>query len=248
MICGVEHSGTTLISELFRQLPNVDAGFEVGVLLSPSPRRFLREEPYTSAMPGGWDITPDQLAYCCDTDSFRTFYGRLKSVSQALKESTERIFDKTPRYLAYLDSCLKKIDVPFIVTYKDPRAIAYSDFRRSGAADFDAWFERYAADKIGYLQGLYRCSRGKGARSRRVLRVSLEHLCLHPQTACEAIFAHCGQAFSPRYLLFKDLRYVGNRLTSINPGLPFQYMNGLTTQQQNLIATRFGALDHWFYR
>jgi hypothetical protein len=241
VICGVEHSGTTLISELFRQVPGVDAGFEVGVLLSPSPRRFLQEEPYTSAMPRGWTISPDQLAFCCDTDSFDEFYRRLKSVSLVLKESTLRIFDKTPRYLAYLESCLKKVSVPFIITYKDPRAIVYSDFRRSGAADFDAWFDYYAAFKAGYLKQLYDCSRSKGARSRRVLHVSLEHLCLHPKSASEAMFAHCGQEFSLRYLLF-------NQATSISPGLPFQYLDALSKRQQNMIAERFGQLDHWFYR
>lgn len=28
VICGLEHTGTTLISELFRQIPHIDSGFE----------------------------------------------------------------------------------------------------------------------------------------------------------------------------------------------------------------------------
>ena len=37
IICGPEHSGTTLISDIFRQVPGLDSGFEVGVLLADTP-------------------------------------------------------------------------------------------------------------------------------------------------------------------------------------------------------------------
>ena len=30
LVCGVEHSGTTLVSDLFRQIPHCESGFEVG--------------------------------------------------------------------------------------------------------------------------------------------------------------------------------------------------------------------------
>ena len=247
VICGVEHSGTTLISDLFRQAPGVDSGFEVGVLLRASPRRFPKTQPYAREILRGWTITSDELEFCCDTDSFVEFYGRLQRASRALKPATLRIFDKTPRYMAYLDSCLEKVPVPFVVTYKDPRAIVFSDFRRSGRQDFDAWFDAYFPLKLGYLKQLYMHYRSRAARSRRVLRVSLEHLCLHPRAAAERIFAHCGEAFSLRYLLLETSSYLGDRATSVSPRMPFEYLASLTSDQNRSVARLFSDLDEWFY-
>ena len=217
------------------------------MLLGSSPRRFPRTLPYAQAILRGWDIAPDDLERCCDTDSFAEFYVRLKQASRALKATTTKVFDKTPRYMAYLDSCLRKVDVPFVVTYKDPRAIVFSDFRRSGQQDFDRWFEGYAALKLGYLRQLYMHYRSKAGRSRRVLRVSLEHLCLHPRTAAEAIFSHCGEAFSLEYLLFDSSKFLGDRGASISPRLPFAYLVGLTKDQQKSVLRQFSGLDAWFY-
>ena len=247
VICGVEHSGTTLISDLFRQSPDVDTGFEVGVLLGSSPRRFPKVRPYAQNILNGWDITPEELSFCCDAESFIDFYDRLQNTSRVLKASTLRIFDKTPRYLAYLDSCLKKVPAPFVLTYKDPRAIVFSDFKRSGQEDFDTWFESYALIKLGYLRQLYTNYRSRAARSKRVLRVSLEHLCLNPRVASEQIFSHCGEVFSLEYLLFKNSNYLENRAASISPRMPFEYMAGLEASQTNTILQYFSELDEWFY-
>ena len=247
VICGVEHSGTTLISDLFRQSPDVDSGFEVGVLLGSSPRRFLKIRPFAQNILPGWNITREDLEWCCDTDSFAEFYGRLRRASRALKSSTARIFDKTPRYMAYLDSSLEKALVPFIVTYKDPRAIVFSDFKRSGQGNFDRWFEGYAVLKLGYLQQLYVHYRSRAGRSRRVLRMSLEHLCLNPRVASESIFAHCGETFSLKYLLFESSKFLGDRGLSISPRLPFEYLTILTNDQIRSILRIFSGLDDWFY-
>ena len=247
VICGVEHSGTTLVSDLFRQTAHVDSGFEVGVLMSSSPRLFLKAWPYARNILQGWGITRDDLEYCCDTDSFEEFYSRLRGRSRVLKASTAKIFDKTPRYMAYLDSCLDKAPVPFVVMYKDPRAIVFSDFKRSGQQDFDRWFDNYALLKLGYLRQLYTYHRSRAARSRRVLRVSLEHLCLHPRTASEEIFSHCGEIFCLKYLLFENSEILAGRGSSISPRMPFEYLAGLTDDQAKLILRFFADLDEWFY-
>ncbi len=247
VICGVEHSGTTMVSDLFRQVSSIDAGVEVGVLLNRTPRQFLFATPFAANMLGGWNITAAELACCCDTDSFSRFYDRLRSFSRDLKPGTSTIFDKTPRYLAQLETCLAKVPVPFILTYKDPRSIVFSDFTRSGEADFDRWFDGYAEAKLGYLRLLYMNYRSRAARGRRVLRVGLETLCLNPRTMCEAMFAHCRQAFLLRYLLFAELRYRQTRSTSISPRIPFEYMNGLSVGQQRLVVRAFAEFGEWFY-
>ena len=58
VICGVEHSGTTLISEIFRQVPMLDSGFETGVLLSETPSQFLQEMPFATTYRRGLENYP----------------------------------------------------------------------------------------------------------------------------------------------------------------------------------------------
>jgi hypothetical protein len=41
IMAGFEHSGTTMASELLRQHPVLDNGFEGGMLLKASPREFI---------------------------------------------------------------------------------------------------------------------------------------------------------------------------------------------------------------
>jgi SAM-dependent methyltransferase len=247
VICGVEHSGTTLISEIFRQVPMLDSGFETGVLLSETPASFLQDTTFAEAICGNWQITQEELAECCYTNTFDLFYERLAARSRCIEPGCRAVFDKTPRYLANLADCMEKVQVPFVVTYKDPRAIVFSDYTRAGFPDFESWFATYADEKLGYLRALHDQCNGMAGRSKRVLRIGLETTCLNPRTACEALFAHCGQDFSLRYLLLENLRYSATRTASISPRTPFEYLLGFSEQQRATIARHFSELDTWFY-
>jgi hypothetical protein len=247
VICGVEHSGTTLLSNIFRQVPMLDSGFETGVLLSDTPRHFLQEMPFAENIRGDWQITQEELEECCEADTFDMFYERLAACSRCIEPGCRAVFDKTPRYLAHLADCMEKVRVPFVVTYKDPRAIVYSDYTRAGSPDFDSWFETYADEKLGYLRVLHDQFNGIAGRSKRVLRIGLETICLNPRTACESLFAHCGHEFSLRYLLLENLRYAATRTTSISPRTPFEYLLGFSEPQRARIARHFSELDSWFY-
>ncbi len=247
VICGVEHSGTTLVSDLFRQVPGLDSGFETGVLLSPSPRQFLQEMPFAENILGGWCISQEELEACCDTESFAQFYDRIAAVSRCIEPGCRTVFDKTPRYFSQLSGCLAKTQVPFIVTYKDPRSIVFSDYVRAGRPGFDAWFEDYAGPKLGYMQHLYGIYCGVAAEDPRVLRVGLESLCMQPRVVSEAMFAHCGYAFSIRYLLLEHLRYHHTRAATISPRIPFEYLEVFSAGQLRLIVRWFSGLGGWFY-
>ena len=247
VICGVEHSGTTLLSEIFRQVPMLDSGFETGVLLSETPRQFLQEMPFADNICGDWKITREELEECCQADTFEAFYERLAGRSRCLEPGCRAVFDKTPRYLANLGDCMEKMQVPFVVTYKDPRAIVFSDYTRAGSPDFESWFATYADEKLGYLRALHDQFTSFAGRSKRVVRVSLETLCLNPRSTCEALFAHCGQAFSLRYLLLQNLRYSATPTASISPRTPFEYLLGFSEPQRDRIARHFSELESWFY-
>ncbi len=246
VICGVEHSGTTLVSDLFRQVPNVDSGFETGVLLASSPRSFPNEMPFADYILGGWAITQEELESCCDTESFAEFYNRLAAVSRSIEPGCPTLFDKTPRYFAELETCLRRADVPFVVTYKDPRAIVFSDYKRSGEANFDAWYKDYVEPKLGYMRVLYANFMNVATQDDRVLGVSLESLCMEPRRTCEAMFAHCGQDFRLEYLLLKNLRYPHTRPT-ITPSVPLEYRDALNARQLRRIKRHFKEFDAWFY-
>ena len=71
LICGLEHSGTTMASDLFREHPEVDSGFECGVLLCDNPSDFLTLTPFRNHMAVGWGINEEDLTYACQALALR---------------------------------------------------------------------------------------------------------------------------------------------------------------------------------
>ena len=248
VICGIEHSGTTLVSDLFRQVPGMDAGFECGVLLCDSPRTFPDRQPFFGNMLGGWGIDEDALKQCCETDDFAEFYASLASRSTLLRENTSCIFDKTPRYLLQLTDCLSRVPVPFVCTYKDPRAIVYSDFMRANPSSFEEWYDHYRTPKRRYMRELYsQMTMRSDDRRGRVLTVSLEELCLDTRNMLERIFSFVRLPFSLDYLLIENRRHAHNRADSVSARIAFEYRLGLTQAQTTVIEQDFSAFAAWFY-
>lgn len=249
VICGIEHSGTTLLSDIFRQNPNIDSGFETGVLLVDSPRKFRTLEPFISNLISGWKITEANLDTICDCDTFDEFYDRLWQLSTLIDHNKTIMFDKTPRYFSALDSCTQKINCPFIATYKDPRAIVASDFLRSKTDDFSTWFESYVPQKKKYLRIIHtHLEQVIQGHVPNTMAVSLESLCLNTRETLEQMFAHVGESFDLSYLLLKNLRYKHTKLPYISSNIPFQYMEILNKSQLNRIENRLGEFELFFYR
>ena len=248
VICGLEHSGTTLVSELVRQVPGVDAGFEIGVLLNESPRDFPSNYPFADLMLPSWGLSYETLLCCCDTDDFQEFYKRLQASSSMLRLNTHTIYDKTPRYLASLNACMQRLAVPFIITFKDPRSTVYSDFKSSGATDFDVWFESYAPEKLGYMRLHYQqFEQARNCSPARACFVRLEDLCLYPHLTCSRFFHHVGFRFDLAYLSFRPARYQNTRVGSIATGLPFEYRNGLGPWRSRKVGLVFHEFAAWFF-
>ena len=256
VICGLEHSGTTLLSDIFRQVDSLDSGFEVGVLLGASPKDFPTTQPFFKNMPGGWKIAPETLEQISAVDSFADFYDKLKCNSGIIEAQVEDIFDKTPRYFSDIYSCYHKVKVPFVGLYKDPRSLVYSDYKRSGKGqDFAAWYEGYKEPKLNYLLNSYKNSYrkwqenlAKGDRaSQNILCVSLEEICLNTRATLEKIFNHVGYKFELEYVMLKNLRYQHTRQPQISSRIPFEYLEKLTKEQTKLIRQDFAVLEDWFY-
>ena len=248
VICGLEHSGTTMVSELFRQIPGVDAGFESGALLCDSPRGLPWLTPYDDIMLWGWGIDRAALERCCDTHEFAVFYERLRQHATVLKPDTKTIFDKTPRYAAALAGCMAKIAVPFIVVYKDPRASVFSDHKAAGTPPFHPWFTAYVEEKRGYMRLHYaQFQRARRTEDARVCLVRLEDICLDTRRTCERMFAHAGYSFIPAYAALPAIRYANTRKGSVCAGIPFEYLSGFTPDERHRIKDEFAEFSDWFY-
>ena len=249
VICGPEHSGTTLVSDLFRQVPGIDAGFEAGVLLADTPRAFALLAVHAEITRWGWGVDDAAFAHCCDTDDHLAFYARLQTASTVLRPGTHTVFDKTPRYLAVLDACMAKLPVPFFVVFKDPRSIVHSDWRKAGRPEFEAWFEAYAPAKLGYLHALYaQYRRVAEVADARVCLVRLEDLCLDARRTCERMYAHAGAAFDPAYMVLRGVRYENTRHGAISAGEPFGYLASFSMAERRRVEAALPGLDDWFYR
>ncbi len=246
VIAGIEHSGTTLLSDLFRQVPGLDSGFEVGALLCQSPREFRHLSPFIENLKPGWGLKDQDLDYICNCESFADFYARLRERSTVVDHQSN-LFDKTPRYFMHLEECLARTDAPLLVTYKDPRSIVHSDFVRGKAADFNRWYAEYVNGKRSYMRKLNQNMQTM-QQSPRVHFLSLESICVDSARTLEAAFAHVGQVFHPRYLAMKNLRYAHNHHNFIDSSVPFKFYDALKPGQLATIEKDFAEFDAWFYR
>lgn len=247
IVCGVEHSGTTLVSDLFRQIDGLDSGFEVGVLMSDRPADFLNLQPFASNMLEGWDISQAEFEDACSQSTADEFYGKLKEVSPLISPETLYIFDKTPRYLSQLSACLKKTDKPFIACYKDPRATVFSDYKRSKATDFYTWYEEYLPGKLRYLKRCYR-EYELNKDNARVAFISLEELALNAKNSMNRLFEHVDFEFNLNYVIMSDIRFKNTHGNSVSIPIAFAYLNKFDQKMQGTIERDFSDLSDWFYR
>ncbi len=248
VICGLEHSGTTLISDLFRQVKGLDAGFEVGVLMVETPDQFQSFEPFSNNLLSGWGINDAEFKNCCEAATHDEFYQRLQLASTEIAGETVSIFDKTPRYLSRLSECLGRTDVPFIASYKDPRATVHSDFKRAGTDNFDQWYRDYMPKKRHYLRSCYREFLNTKSSSDRVAFISLEELALNARHSMDRIFDHVGISFSLDYVLLNGLRYKNTRSNAVSIPIAFSYLADFDKTHTDRIEKDFGEFDEWFYR
>lgn len=246
IICGMEHTGTTLISDLFRQIPGIDSGFECGVLLRNSPTEFAALEPFASNMISGWGISEDDLAYCCAAEEFNGFYERLIGCSNVISDAAVDIFDKTPRYLSELSAVLSRCHCPAVVSYKDPRAIVCSDFKRAKTDDFQTWYTDYRDKKVGYVRTCYN-EFAKHYNNTRVTTIGLEDLAMNSRATMERMFDAVGERFDLNYAVISDLRYTNVKARTVSPEIVFEYRRIFGADQQAQILDDFGCFEAWIY-
>jgi hypothetical protein len=249
LICGLEHSGTTMVSDLFREHPIADSGFECGVLLCNTPSEFLTFEPFCRHMYVGWGIEHDDLSYACSAQSFEDFYQRLFERSKSIEEKSPNIiFDKTPRYITQLRQVQKRLNRPAIAVIKDPRSLALSDFKRSKRPldEIDSWYDEWKNPKMVYMRSAY-----KGYlyawKNKNCHVVRLEDICFNAKSTVKSMFDFVGLDFKNKYLYLSNKRFKNTSGSSINVGSCMAFMDALPTRIQERVCSDYSEFDKWFY-
>lgn len=250
LICGLEHSGTTLASDLVRD-SSCDSGFECGVLLSDSPKEFLKLEPFATNILGGWKITKDELYECCEANSFSDFYDKLYAKSKLFKgENITKRFDKTPRYITQLSRIQDNHDVRALALIKDPRSIAWSDFKRSKRplSELDNWYFEWMPRKQRYMESAYEGYLHAWDSPKECLVVRLESICLEAKNSLKIIDNFLEIPFSYNQLFFPDKRTEHTRGKSIDVSISVSWLQEMPRKMQQLISKDFERFDRWFYK
>ncbi|MBR8827194.1 MAG: sulfotransferase [Gomphosphaeria aponina SAG 52.96 = DSM 107014] len=209
IVCGFERGGTTLISEILRQHPQLDSGFEGGFLLvKEKPAEFLSLEPYCTNFKRGWKVNDSELEYICAAETWTQVYQRILEKATILTHKEGWIFDKTPKYMEQLSQVMEKVPgVPAIVIVRDPRAIMWSWAKR--AENPQSWMRnnlenacrRYMSYANGYKQAV---ANGLGDR---ILLVQYENLCIHKHRETKKIFDFLKLDFQESYISFDGVNF-----------------------------------------
>lgn len=248
IVCGFEKSGTTLVNEILRRHPELDSGFECGFLLADTPQQFASIQPYYSYFRKCWELSKDDMRYILDTPNWAECYRRARACSPVIKNKQSALFDKTPIYMQHLPDVLDKVvNVPCVVTVRDPRALFYSWARWSGGADNP---ERYIRDHLQQYIDRY-CSYGEGYRramlrySDRITLIQFEALCNDPVFYCRRIFESIGLSFSSEFLNFNSKYFVyGN---AVSKEYIFSYRSYLSESLCELILQGLTNYSEWWF-
>jgi hypothetical protein len=219
LVCGFEHSGTTLVSEILRQYPQLDSGFEGGFLLNNEAKKFLTTEPFYTNCKKGWGLSDQDLRYICDVNSWPELYFRLRERSTVIEDKNIWLFDKTPRYMSALSDILERVPgVPCVVIVKDFRAVFWSSYKRT-KMPLDKWynkiFKRTMNHTLSYARSWKKAlEKGLGDR---ILLIRYEELCLNQETETRKIFDFMDLEFHEEYLVLNNAKYknvYGNKISS----------------------------------
>jgi hypothetical protein len=249
LICGMEHSGTTLASDIFREHPRCESGFECGALLCDSPSEFPKKSPFYHNTIKGWEISENDLNAACKTNNFADFYTRLISHSRLFTDqSRDIVFDKTPRYITRVEAISDMFNLPIIAMIKDPRAIAASDFKRTGNKEIniEKWYERWMPSKLTYMRN---ANEGyiHAQQNGNCIIIRLEDLCLNLEQTATRMFSHVGLDFSTRFLSLRRKRYSNTRNRSVDASACVSWMEDLPQGIASRIREDFAEFESWYY-
>jgi len=212
IVTGMEHSGTTILSNLLKCSPAVMGAFECGVLLAPTPRQFEKVSPFYEWMVSEWRLSREERDGLANSSNCHAqFYEGLRRLSP-LFTANDTILDKTPAYMSVLDDVMRRAPgVPVLVSYK-PKDHQFESWKKRGlvGANADA---RYEKAQRGY-------ERAKLAFPHRILEVNHSDVANRPDDVLPAVFAFVGLEWRPEYASLEALRDKYRRLGLNTTNIP----------------------------
>ena len=249
LVTGFEHSGTTVISEVMRQHPDLDSGFEGGFLLRERPVDFIGFEPFYVNAKGTWRVSDEDMKYVCAADSWQEVYRRLRERSPVIPTKGVRLIDKTPRYMAHLESVLRKVpEVPCVAIVRDFRAVFWSSFKRTGQA-MEEWRKKTYPITLKHTMRYARGCRHveSGPLASRVLVVQYEEFCLDGAAVARKIFAHLGLEFRDEYLDFGKPKYNLVHGQAVSTEYLQEYKGKLPESVCDELREYYAEFSDWFW-
>jgi hypothetical protein len=194
VLCGSEHSGTTLLLDMLRGHPRIFGPFEIGLLHAgslgrPDLVRWCQSHPtQASVLSRGYDL--DALTLCRMAErsgGWMSFYADILDHMLRTEGRWGRdiLVDKFPLYASHLLSHVypKMQAVETLVVVRDPRAVYCSwlkrDYRKPDLGDF---ITRYAAAMQTAMAAL----------DKPVLLVRFEELVLKPAETMQDVARFIG--------------------------------------------------------
>lgn len=188
IVTGLEHSGTTAISQLVMGAPNLYGAFETGALMADTPADFARVVPWFGQMSMShrtslcYGVAPEDRETMLRAPCFARFYRLLRRFSPLYTGPNARswVVDKTPAYIYNLTAIMRKTPgVPVIVTQKSLAAQQLS-YRKRRIQD-------------GRLErGMAELARAQRTFPRRIHVVNMTAMKVDPDATMARAFAFLG--------------------------------------------------------
>ena len=203
IVGGYERGGTTVIQHILANHPELDSGFESGLLLAPTPIEFLNPEYHEynrSLIRHGWGVTEEELRdYILATDSWSLVYRRLREKSRVIKDKSATLFDKTPRYMAKLADVLERTnyEVPAVIIVRSALSVLGSWIKRLPAAPGDSQVMDMC---VRYNNYAINARRAMEANPDLTLLVQYAEFCESPEQQIKRILDFIGLDYSAELL------------------------------------------------
>ncbi|KAA3614972.1 MAG: hypothetical protein D8M58_11000 [Calditrichaeota bacterium] len=198
LMTGMEHSGTTYLSNLLKCHPKIAGGFEGGMLLANSPNEFPGIEPFykwtLKKPPVQWGLNQEQLDNICKSKTWADMYSSIKNYSP-LFDNDQLILDKTPAYMPVLDSVMEKINSKCIVIFKNS-LYQYTSYKKRNISIND-----YLGRYLSYLKGFLAAY---NKYHDRLFILNHNSLGQNQQKIIHGIISFLGLEYDPEYFL-KDI-------------------------------------------
>ncbi len=234
VITGLPRSGTTVLSEVFRQVPGLFSGFECGFLLYDRPIDFINPKAkykvHYQILKNSWALTDRDVHYICKSRKWEEVYSKLIERSPKVRDKHVSLFDKTPYYMLHLKKVLKKINgVKVIVVLKDVRSLYWS-YKKRGTLEAGLGHLKTLTDKFANTLLSY-ADKGK------IFLLHYEDMCLKPEQEIKKVFDFLNLDFKCNYLIFNPEYPVNVYGQGIGNSHAFTYKNHLLDEDYDAIST-----------